>query len=277
MKAIQKLAVGGAGLFATIIVVLVIGYAMLRSAPQFYRRAKLSPEQAAAAAENAERTINAARQKVALAHASERQRTTNPSIAVEPLTMTFSAAELNSFFDKWADVSGWKAHWQPYLSEPEVFLSDGRVILAGDLKEVKTLVSLHFRPELDEKGQLRLNLVKVLGGRLPLPDMVLAPQKEKLESALRNQLPNWQDGAKISSTGTANLDAVAAAMSKLLLAGLENKSADSTFFLPLDYTGRKNVPVKLTKLSVDDKGVTLTAVPLNSDEREQMIKRIRGQ
>ncbi len=183
MKAIQKLAVGGAGLFTTIIVVLVIGYAMLRSAPQFYRRAKLSPEQAAAAAENAERTINAARQKVAAGMHPQRQNATNPSIAVEPLTMTFSAAELNSFFDKWAEVSGWKAHWQPYLNDPEVFLGDGRVILAGDLKEVKTLVSLHFRPELDEKGQLRLNLVKVLGGRLPLPDMVLAPQKEKLESA----------------------------------------------------------------------------------------------
>ncbi len=66
-------------------------------------------------------------------------------------------------------------------------------------------------------------------------------------------------------------------MSKLLLAGLDDKAADNTFFLPLDYTGHKNVPVKLSKLSVDDKGVTLTAVPLNSDEREQMIKRIRGQ
>jgi hypothetical protein len=173
-------------------------------------------------------------------------------------------------------VSGWKAHWQPYLNDPEIFLADGRVILAGDLKEMRTLVSLHFRPELDEKGQLRLNLEKVLGGRLPLPDMLLGPQKDKLENALRGQLPGWQQRAKISSSGTANLDAVAAGMSKLLLAGLEDRPADNTFFLPLDYEGRKNVPVKLTKLVVDEKGVTMTAVPLNAAEREGMIKRIRG-
>src|SRR4051794_29873219 len=115
MKAIKKVALGGAGLASAIIIFLVISYAMLRSAPAFYRRVKLSPQEAAAAAENAERKINAARQQIAIAHAAERKNSTNPSIALQPIEMTFSAAELNSFFDKWAEVSGWKAHWQPYL------------------------------------------------------------------------------------------------------------------------------------------------------------------
>src|SRR4051812_26450244 len=98
MKAIQKLALGGAGFVTVIILVLVIGYAMLRSAPAFYRRVHLSPAEAAAAAENAERKINEARRQIALAHAAQRQSATNPAVIVQPINMTFSAAEMNSFF-----------------------------------------------------------------------------------------------------------------------------------------------------------------------------------
>ena len=70
------------------------------------------------------------------------------------------------------------------------------------------LVSAHFEPVL-ENEKLRLRVVNVLGGQLPLPQALWGGYRQKLEQSLREKIPQWQARATIGPDG-ANRDAVGA-------------------------------------------------------------------
>jgi hypothetical protein len=80
--------------------------------------------------------------------------------------------------------------------------------------------------------------------------------------------------ADIHPDGSANEAAVVVAMNTLLLQALNNEPAEPVLFLPheLQKTG---YPVKLTDVKVANDSIRLTVVPLNAQERKELLESLR--
>src|SRR5215210_3135619 len=186
-----------------------VGWYLLRGKPAWYDAAvpDLATRQAAAVrAENElKRTIDWAASQQAEERAGLFAARTGPatSPATGPstgpstrrsLTVTFTEDELNAAFEKWETAYGWRESYGESISNPRIVLHEGRLIIAGDVKERGTLISLQFRPRIDKQGRLQFRLERILGGRLPLPESAFDPYREKLEQKVRQSLPGLQRG-----------------------------------------------------------------------------------
>src|SRR5690606_22507835 len=159
--------------------------------------------------------------------------------------------------EKWATWYGWNEKFGRYLEDPMIVLRDGRLILAGNVRELSTVASMHFEPRLDAQGRLEMNLVRVLGGKLPMPDALWSGKREKVEDLLVQRLPVWQRQATIDASGGANGEAIKVAMGKLVLNMFRHEPGESIIFLPL-MNGQK-VPVRLTAVRIENRSLTVTA------------------
>jgi len=155
-----------------------------------------------------------------------------------------------------------------------VILQNDRLILAGRMKELGAVASFQFRPQLDAAGKLRLDLVRVTGGKLPLPEGAWAKWRDQIVDATRKNVPAWRAQARIDSTGAANFPAMAATLSGLLFAVAEKHPAEPVLFLPLAGE-RDSVPVKVAKVAVETGKLTLTVEPMSVSERAALLQRIR--
>jgi hypothetical protein len=283
-KWIKRTLLAIASLLCAAAVLSASGVLMFKAAPAWYHpRGTGSPQERAAAAERAEAQIEQTHNWAAKVKADEdkvlyarRTGAAAPTTrATDPLTITFTEQELSAFFDKWSTAYHWSDKYAAYIEDPAIVLRDGRLILAAKVKELGAIASFQFRPALDATGRLRLELVRVMGGRLPLPDAVWTPQRDKIASSLRRNLPMWQGSAKIEENGASNFATMAASLSRLFLGALHRQAVDPILFLPLVDQG-KSVPVRLTQLDIDDARLTMTVVPLNPAERVRLLNRIRS-
>jgi hypothetical protein len=187
--------------------------------------------------------------------------------------VSFTEQELNAAFEKWDTAYTWSDTYGERIRDPRIVLHDGRLIVAGILKDTGTLISLHFKPKVDPAGRLKFELARVLGGRLPLPESTFDQHREQLEEKLRASLPNLQRGAQIKPDGSANDKAVAATFAKLVLRILERTPEEAVLFLPANQGTR--VPVKLSDVDIEGKSISLTVQLMTPQEREQLLERIR--
>src|SRR5215213_4103234 len=101
----------------------IVIFVMVRSQPDFYRPLKLSVAQRADAAKSAEDKFiqiqNQAARTNAAENARRRRATTTTSTGPivfngEPVTIMFTEAELNAFFEKWSNFQNWKGGYEHY-------------------------------------------------------------------------------------------------------------------------------------------------------------------
>lgn len=270
--------------------VVVLGLAALamyhfgvRGTPEWWQRPQVSAAEQAAAANRADRkimeTLSVVREMDAASRAGgagadatdKRPSATQPS---KPLQVTFTEGELNGFFNKWDRLYGWTQRYKDRVSNPGIVIHDGRIVVAGDSKELGTVISVHLEPRLNDKGRLNLVLSKVLAGRLPIPQGFFDQYRTSGRQRIAEALPAWQERAQLRPDGSANGEAMTAAMGKLFLNVLANEPGEAVLFLPLAERDR-SLPVKLTDVTVKDKNLTLTVMPLNREERADLLKRIR--
>jgi hypothetical protein len=122
-----------------------------------------------------------------------------------------------------------------------------------------------------------MNLVRVLGGILPLPDAMWARQRTKVEQLLESKLPVYQQAAAFAPDGTANAAAASVGMNKLLLAVLRNEPADPVLFVPYDVKKlNRSVPVKITGVSIQNNTLSITAEQMTASERATLLERLRA-
>jgi hypothetical protein len=277
----KRLLVAAACVAVVLVVCAVVGLTMLRGRPSWYPEQAADPaarEAAAARAENEfQRTIDwASSQQAAelrVLAGPQVSPASAPAAADRALTIHFTEQELNAAFEKWGSAYGWNDKYGQYIADPRVVLHDGRVIVAGEVKDLGTLVSLHFEPHVDPDGRAHFDLVRVLGGRLPLPQSMFDKYRRQLEQRLRSALPALQQGASIAPDGSTNEKAVNAALSKLLLHVLAGEPAEAVLFLTAN-RGRK-VPVRLTGVTIDGKSISVTVETQNAAERAELLRRIR--
>ena len=270
MKLLKRLLLVLAILLVGAVVAASVGYYMLKRRPSFYHSYKWTGDQRSVVNQRAVDKLTLTRNFAADAAAQERRAkvkgTTLPTDA-KPMMVKFSEEELNAFL-----LHNFKDRLDDYVEDPGIFLGDGTIILAGQIKETGYVVSFHFAPKIDEQGKLHLKLVGSYGGALPVPQSMLNSQFEKVRQALKGHIPGWQESATIDARG-ANGTAVAVAMGKLILNALDDKPADPILFMP-DDSGRA-LPLRLVDISVG-KELTLTVQPLNPEQRAELIKTIRS-
>jgi uncharacterized protein YpmS len=278
---LRKVLIGLAAVLAAAIVLSVVGIAMFKGTPTWYsdaagdRPTDAQREQLARAAEN--KMIDAQNWAATLradAQRSQYATTATTARAEASHVIEFSDRELNALFDKWSVLYGWRDKYAEYLEDPRVILKNDRLILAGRMKELGAVASIQFRPQLDAQGKLRLDLVRVTGGKLPLPEAAWVKWRDVIVDATRKNLPSWRAQAKIDSSGAANFSAMAATLSRLLFAVAARQPAEPVLFLPL--AGEKDsVPVKVANVAVETGKLTLTVEPLTPAERAALLQRIR--
>jgi uncharacterized protein YpmS len=235
-------------------------------------------EEMAAAAQRAERqmerTLNWAQDQQAYAASS---RVGTPSThPTQVHQISFTQDELNGFFQKWDASFGWSKRYEDYLSDPQLVIHEGRLILAATVKSMGAVVSIEFQPRL-EGGKLNMPVERVLAGQLPLPAALWNSYRAQLETKAARMLPDWQQGAELLPNGSANPDAVKAGMSELLIDILEDRPARPILFLPasIDHAGRC-LAVKLTGVEIGDQSLTLTIEPVPIGERPALLEAIRN-
>jgi hypothetical protein len=267
------------------VIVVVGAWFMLRGVPEWYKPNTGTPEQMQIAARNAEDMFTRLTNWAASAHARRVRAaltTSQASIALahepsEPFQIQFTDQELNAFFDKWADVNGRREYLEQYIAEPRLVLRNNQLILAGTVKEMNLVVSMEFAPRIDEQGRLQMNLVRVLGGILPMPAALYARPRRKIGRLLESNLPVYQNSATIADDGAANASASAAGMNKLLLAVLNGDSADPVLFVPYDLRNiNRTLPVKITALSIENNTLTVTAEQMTAAERAAFLRNLRA-
>jgi hypothetical protein len=193
-----------------------------------------------------------------------------------PITVRLTQEELNAFYTTNAKFRGWDDDISPYVQDPQIVLQDGRLIIAGKVAELGGIVaSMHFAPSVDAAGQLHLDLVRVLGGRLPLPEAVAGGYRQKLITTVQRKLPLWQRQAKMDANGLPNEPAVSAAMAKLLMNSINQQPGDPVVFLPLSASPIQYIPVKLSDVKATDGAIEFTLEPLSESQRARVIEKIR--
>ena len=81
--------------------------------------------------------------------------------------------------------------------------------------------------------------------------------------------------AAIADDGSMNHDAMVVEMNKLLLHALNDEPAEPVLFLRHDNLHNNYMPVKLTNITIADKMIDLTVVPLSADERKELLQQIQ--
>jgi len=270
MKMLKRLLLVLAILLIGAVVAASVGYYMLKRRPSFYHSYKWTGDERSVVNQRAVDKLTQTRNFAAEAAAKERQAavkgTTRPGDA-KPMMVTFSEEELNAFL-----LHNFKERLDDYVDDPGIFLGDGTIILAGQIKDSGYVVSFHFEPKIDEAGKLHLRLVKSYGGALPVPQSMVSSQFERVRAALKRHIPSWQESATLDARG-ANNSAVAASMGKLILNALDDKPADPILFMPDD--SGKSLPLRLVDIQVG-KELTLTVQPLTPEQRAELIKSIRS-
>ena len=177
MKWIKRLFVAGALLVVVLAASALLIHRIARSRPDWYPVQLLDEASRGAAARSVEDKIVSMQNWALDTNANERNRKSgmrpdSPGYIAAPdpvKHISFSEAELNAFFTQWDDAMHWKDRYSEFVEDPVLALADNRIILGANVKELDTFVSVHFEPSIDPSGKLRLTLVKVMGGKLPLP------------------------------------------------------------------------------------------------------------
>jgi len=292
VKWIRRLLLGVTCLLLTLIVCIGVMYPMYMGRPGFYHTYQWDGEQRGRLATNTINKIISAHDMATEARRLEDQRREAlrrglpppPATAVGAVTQTFTEEELNAFFLNYSTTRSSKL--DQYIAQPGIFLHEGRIILAATAKGLGAkmgssgdpLVSLHFQPSVDAQSGLKLDLKKILGGRLPLPRVLVDGQLTRLKASLNSRLGPWQRQARIDARGNANTEAVSAQLAKLLLNSLAGQSSPAVLFVPSGSGGY--LAVRITRLEVhagpDARQVlTIQVEPLDAQAREKLLDQIR--
>lgn len=262
-----------------LIVTALVGLHFARGVPDFYRAFRWTAKERSAINQRAVNKLVAIKNLATERRAAELRlkngRPADPTTLPSHVTVTFTEDELNAFIHHNAGIyRDLSDKISQYIAEPGIFFRDGCVILAGDLKDAGTIISLYFEPKIDEQGQLRLRLARTTAGRLSLPRSIVSAKFQKLEESIHTKLPQWKREAQLDDTGGANRSMAAAAMSELLLAALNDRPAPAVLFIPYDEQAKSLVPVRIVNVKIEKQSLTITLATMDRPEREKLFDEV---
>jgi hypothetical protein len=275
-----------ASLWATVAVCLLYSYRLARGTPEWYGPPVGTPEQRQMAANESDQKFASALSFAADVAAAQRRRYRhgpgNPADTMAPLTLSFDELGLSAFVDKWEALAGVRGNaLSHFLSDPRLALRDNRLVIAARLNDLGILngsvVSIQFRPTLDDQGRFWPGLSRVYDGRLPIPWVILNSPRARFRDSLARQLADAQAQAEITADGIANRNAAKCAWEKLALAALDSSCAEALILLPFDPTNSRDfVPLRLSRLDLSGGWVALTLSPLKDEELSTVLPAMKA-
>jgi hypothetical protein len=259
----------------------VTGWVLKGRRPDWYPSKVLSPEELKQASHSMQGKLIGFQDWAAGVNAADRTHASGRApVPTDPTTapsrvrsISFTEAELNAFFNQWD--TKWEDKYNQYVTDPILVLQDDRIILAANVPEAGTLVSVHLAPKLDDAGKLHLDIDKVMGGVLPVPRAFYEKYRNKLSTVLTARVNRERGNATLNADGSVNLSLITASMNELLVHALNGEPAEPILYLPHDVTNRKvGLPVKLTDIKIKDKTISFTVVPLTPEERKELVGHI---
>ena len=192
-----------------------------------------------------------------------------------PFELELTDAQLNAFFQRWENNARQQL-LDEYVEDPRLVIRDNQMILVGKVKSMGIILSLIFEPHLDDHGDFQLNLVRVQGGMLAVPDAMWAGKRDSIEQMLARKLPPFQAGASASPDGTVNGDTGSAAINEMLLAVLRSTTSPAIVFVPVEtFKLAPSIPVKITAMSMKGHSVKMTGRKMTPDELAGLMKTIK--
>ncbi len=281
MKWIRRLLL----VFLVFVVIAIIastmGYRRMHGLPDWYAPRVADPTAQAAAANRATQKLiqtnrDAVRLQIASRHpeAEAINAARGASAGLNHSELTLTEEEANACFNSWDLIGHWNRQYSRYLSDPEIVFHEHHIILAATSVDLQTLVSVEFAPELKD-GMLRLPVVRVMAGSLPLPRAFWDGYRTRLIAAVQRQLPATVRAAKLNDDGTANPELVNAVLGRLLCQILDDQPGEAILFFPSVQSSKKSLPVRLTDVSIDDDAIHLSFIPLSEAERQTMAASIK--
>jgi hypothetical protein len=255
--------------------VLSAEWMLVRRTPAWYVPQTRTPAQQASAARNVEDTLIRLHNWSAV-HAVHTATSTASSAGPSTYPLTFTDAQLDAFFDKWADFQNRRSAVERYVHDPRLVVLDGHLIVVGEIRETGLVVSLFVQPAVSADGRLRLTIDRVVAGVVPVPDAFFASQRAALERTLAADLPAAQAGARLNPDGLANGAAATAAMNEMLLAMLRGQPAEPVVFVPVSASGTSSLlPVRISSVSAANHVLRMNAEAMAPDDRRELLDRIK--
>ena len=259
-------AAAGAGLYL---------YRAAHNAPDFYAAAALTGEDRLRAIESVERKVLNLQGDLD----AEYNRLRRPDVKdaspastrpVAPTQVSFTGPELDTYFNKWLKDSGYDERLGRYLSGPRVGVADGRLILAGEMKDVGAVVSLRFVPSVDDNGVARLRLDGTYVGSLPVPASYFDSFRQKSVAALGESEPELRQNSTIAPDGEANDAAILLTMQRQVLALFEGGDVSPLVIFP-PVAGHGRVPARVSQLDVNGGELTLGVELMGRPARDALL------
>jgi hypothetical protein len=252
-------------LLALLLIGGLVGYRLLHERPGWYGQAAGDSAVREAAASAVEDTLVNASNWSAEAQMRRERGQSGPS-ADDALVMSFTEDQLNAIISKWEDLAGTGLPVAD-VSDPQIMLNDGQIIVAATLKDTNIVMSVRLAPHPDENGDLRVEIAGVSAGRLPLPKAVWGIYASRLAGAVAAKLPAEERPAGTYADGSVNDATASAALSQMLLHVLQGKTAQPVLFIPYFQNNRsRDLPAKITTIRIGNKTATITLSPLGRGE-----------
>lgn len=274
----------GIGLLLVLIAVAGVGVYIWRGAsaiPEFYQRARLSGEARLKAIASVERKFGLFQDQFGAAVAqrnradagSATQPATQPT---EPVTVSLTAAEIDTYFDKWLDDNGYRDAVERHLADPRLAIHDGAIVLAGRMRSFNdSVVSLYFRPQVSEGGTAQLVFHSAYAGRLPLPDSAFDVFRDKARGPLEQKVADLKDDVALEE-GDVNSAGIQVAIDRQVLALLNREPIEELVLFP-PLLARGPVAARVAELTVEGTELALGFVPLSRSEREALVERLKDE
>jgi uncharacterized protein YpmS len=268
----RRLSISGITLPGIAIVLAFTALKLMRGTPDWYQPLAASPQQREAAAQRATDKLVLIQNQAARARADERAPAP-ATRAADAIEISLADDELNALVEKWSVWQNVKTSYERFISEPRIVIQDGRIILAGQFKELDTVASLHFEPRIDPDGRVRLRLVRILAGKLPVPQSLVSKYQQRAVDGLTARLPAWRKNAAIDASGIANSSAISAVLGELLINLLQQRPAEPVLFVRLFQGG--TMPVRVSDVKIVDHHVNLIVHPMTRAERDALLEKTR--
>lgn len=209
-------------------------------------------------------------------------QSTRPRVATDPTTapatsqtITLTEDELNAVLSTQEQTL--LERYGHAISDPQIAIHEGHIVLAVTHKGSGRVISLHVKPRLDAEGMFTLSADTLMAGKIPVPRALWSSYTDQVRDMLSIKLEHAREQAIIEADGTGNEPAVISAMSRLVLNSLQDKASDPVLFLPPDLTKLgTGYPVKIVDVTVADDSLALTLMPLDSQEQQQLLARLRA-
>ena len=278
-----------AGVIVLLLVVAAAGaglyvYRAAHRAPAFYEAEPLAGDDRLRAIESVERKVlnlqgdlDGAYARLLRGDKKADVPAATPSSAPDaaPVRVSFTGPELDTYFTKWLKDSGFEGRLTSHLTGPRVGVQDGHVILAGEMKEVGAVVSLHFLPTLDADGAAHLRLDGTYVGRLAVPSGYFDEFRKKSLGALREGEPTLRQQAEINADGQADDAAVQLTMRRQILTLFEGDEVSPLVIFP-PVAGHGRVPARVTLLQVDGDALTLGVELMDKVARRELLRSLNS-